>query len=218
MKEKQKSILVQKNTTQSFQKELLMHVTARMHLSCAKERCQTQKALYYIISCQWISGKAQLEAGNYICGCQGIGVQEGVWMQIAQGSIFKPMGRFLRFPCRSIYTMVCICQKSTNGNALKHWLLLYINYISILHFFQKGKGSLKYLNTGYCIHLDLELINIKSLFGILARPGQLPGFPMTPLYPYDRTQKPGLIQFYNSLSFTSNQYPCWVLSVYFKNV
>ena len=78
MKEKQKSILVQENTTQSFKKELLMHVTARMHLSCDKERCQTQKALYYIISCQWISGKAQLEAGNYICRCQGIGVQEGV--------------------------------------------------------------------------------------------------------------------------------------------
>ena len=78
MKEKQKSILVQKNTTQSFQKEQLMHVTARMHLSCAKERRQTQKAMYYIISCQWISGKAQLEAGNSICGCQGIGVQEGV--------------------------------------------------------------------------------------------------------------------------------------------
>ena len=60
MKEKQKSILVQKNTTQSFKKELLMHVTARMHLSCANERCQTQKAMYYMISCQWISGKAQL--------------------------------------------------------------------------------------------------------------------------------------------------------------
>ena len=49
-----------------------------MHLSCAKERRQTQKALYDIISCQWISAKAQLEAENYICGCQGIGVQEGV--------------------------------------------------------------------------------------------------------------------------------------------
>ena len=60
MKEKQKSILVQKNTTQSFKMELLMRVTARMHLSCANERCQTQKAMYYIISCQWISGKAQL--------------------------------------------------------------------------------------------------------------------------------------------------------------
>ena len=142
MEEKQKSILVQKNTTQSFQKERLMHVTARMHLSCAKERRQTQKALYDIISCQWISAKAQLEAENYICGCQGIGVQEGVWMQIAQGSIFKPMGQFLRFPCRSIYTMVCICQKSTNGNALKHSVLLYINYISILHFFKKEKDRL----------------------------------------------------------------------------
>jgi len=43
-----------------FKKELLMHVTARMHLSCANDRCQTQKAMYYMISCQWISGKAQL--------------------------------------------------------------------------------------------------------------------------------------------------------------
>ena len=60
MKEKQKSILVQKNTTQSFKKELLMRVTARMHLSCANERCQTQKAVYYMTSCQCISGKAQL--------------------------------------------------------------------------------------------------------------------------------------------------------------
>ena len=34
-----------------------MHVTARMHLSCANERCQTQKAVYYMISFQWISGK-----------------------------------------------------------------------------------------------------------------------------------------------------------------
>ena len=56
MKEKQKSILVQKNTTQSFKKELLMHVTARMHLNCANERNQTQKATYCMISCQWISG------------------------------------------------------------------------------------------------------------------------------------------------------------------
>ena len=56
MKEEQKSILVQKNTTQSFTKELLMHVTPRMHLNCANERNQMQKATYYMISCQWISG------------------------------------------------------------------------------------------------------------------------------------------------------------------
>ena len=48
------------------------------NVSCAKERRQTQKALYDIISCQWISAKAQLEAENSICGCQGIEVQEGV--------------------------------------------------------------------------------------------------------------------------------------------
>ena len=29
-------------------------------------------------------------------------------MQVAQGSIFKPKGRFLRFYSGSIYTMVCI--------------------------------------------------------------------------------------------------------------
>ena len=43
-----------------FKKELLMRVTARMHLSRANERCQTQKAVYYMTSCQCISGKAQL--------------------------------------------------------------------------------------------------------------------------------------------------------------
>ena len=34
-----------------------MHVRARMHLTCANERNQTQKATYYMISCQLISGK-----------------------------------------------------------------------------------------------------------------------------------------------------------------
>ena len=29
------------------------------------------------------------------------------------------------------------------------------------HVFFKGKGNLKYLNTGYCIHVDHELKNIK---------------------------------------------------------
>ena len=39
-----------------------MHVTARMGLTCAHERNQTQKATYYMISCQRISGK-----GTDIC-------------------------------------------------------------------------------------------------------------------------------------------------------
>ena len=134
-------------------------------------------------------------------------------MQIAQGSIFKPMGRFLHFYCGSIYMIVCICQNSTNGNALKCWLLLYINYISILLTFVKGKGTFTYLNVGYHIHLDQELINIKILFAILPRPGQLPGFPMPPLHSYDRTQKLGLNHVYNSLSFSSSPYSCWVLSL-----
>ena len=41
---------------------LLMHVTARMGLNCANERNQTKKVTYYMISCQWISGK-----GTAIC-------------------------------------------------------------------------------------------------------------------------------------------------------
>ena len=60
MKEKQKSIPVQRNTTRLKNKQtnkLLMHVRARMCLNCANERNQTQKATYYMISCQLISGK-----------------------------------------------------------------------------------------------------------------------------------------------------------------
>ena len=91
--------------------------------------------------------------------------------------------------------------------------MVYKLYLNTSHFFKKGKGSFKYVNTGYCIHLDLEFINIKVLFEILPRPGQLPGFPKTPLYHYDSTQKPGLNQVYNSVSFTSSQHSCWVLSV-----
>ena len=34
---------------------------------------------------------------KYICGCQGIGVEEAVWMQIAQGSIFKRWDVFYIF-------------------------------------------------------------------------------------------------------------------------
>ena len=92
-------------------------------------------------------------------------------------------------------------------------MLAFIVYKLYHNTFFKGKGNFKYLNTGYCIHLELELINIKILFEILPRPGQLPGFPMTPLYPYDRTQKLGLNQVSNSISFTSSQYSCWVLSI-----
>ena len=91
--------------------------------------------------------------------------------------------------------------------------MAYKLYVNTSHFFKKGKGFFKYVNTGYCIHLDLELINIKILFEILPRPGQLPGFPMTPLYPYDRTKKPGLNQVNNSISCTSSQCSCWVLSI-----
>ena len=75
---------------------------------------------------------------------------------------FRTMGHFLHFYCGSFYSTVYICQNSTNCNALKCWLLLYTNYTSIL--FLKGKGTFKYLNIGYCIHLDHELKNIKIVF------------------------------------------------------
>ena len=39
-----------------------MHVRARMCLNCANERNQTQKATYYMISCQRISGN-----GTTVC-------------------------------------------------------------------------------------------------------------------------------------------------------
>ena len=55
-----------------------MRVRAKMHLNCANERNQTQKATYYMISCQWISGNGTLLAQKCICGCQGTGVEEGV--------------------------------------------------------------------------------------------------------------------------------------------
>ena len=67
MKGRQKRILTQKNTTQALKKELLMHGAARMHLSCANERCQPQKAMYYMISCQWIPGKGtSIGTGIYL--------------------------------------------------------------------------------------------------------------------------------------------------------
>ena len=75
---------------------------------------------------------------------------------------FQMMGHFLHFYCGSIYTTAYVCQNSRNCNALKCWLLLYTNYTSTL--FLKGKGTFKYLNIGYCIHLDHELKNIKILF------------------------------------------------------
>ena len=37
------------------------------------------------------------------------------------------------------------------------------------HFFFKGKGNFKYLNTGYCFHVDHELKNIKIVFWISAQ-------------------------------------------------
>ena len=78
MKEKQKSIPVQKNTTRLKKKKLLMHVRARMCLNCANERNQTQKATYYMISCQLISGKGTTIPTEMYLWLPGIGVEEGV--------------------------------------------------------------------------------------------------------------------------------------------
>ena len=61
-------------------------------------------------------------------------------------------------------------------------MLAFIVYKLYHNTFFKGKGNFKYLNTGYCIHVDHELKNMKILFGILPRPGQLPEFTMTVLY------------------------------------
>jgi len=61
-------------------------------------------------------------------------------------------------------------------------VLAFIVYKLYHNTFFKGKGNFKYLNTGYFIHVDHELKNIKILFGILPRPGQLPEFTMTVLY------------------------------------
>ena len=136
-----------------------MHVRARMHLNCANERNQMQKATYYMISCQWISGNGTT-----------VGTEMHPWLPgyrsggrnlTANGprEHFWTLRRFPRFDCGSIYTTVYICQKSTNGNMLKCWLLLYINYTSILFLKEK-----EILSIGYCIHLDHELKNIKIVF------------------------------------------------------
>lgn len=96
--------------------------------------------------------------------------------------------------------------------------MVYKLYLNTSHCSKKGKGSFKYVNTGYCIHLELELINIKILFEILPRPDQLPGFPMTPLYPYDRTQKLCLNHVYKSVSSRQFNILAEVCPFYFENV
>ena len=55
-----------------------MHVRARMCLNCANERNQTQKATYYMISCQLISGKGTTIPTEMYLWLPGIGVEEGV--------------------------------------------------------------------------------------------------------------------------------------------
>ena len=140
-----------------------MHATARMCHNCAKTvRNQTQRATYYMISCQWISGKGTTIHTEMYLWLPGHRSGKRSLMANTPREHFWTMGHFLHFYCGSFYSTVYICQNSTNCNALKCWLLLYSNYTSIL--FLKGKGTFKYLNIGYCIHLDHELKNIKIIF------------------------------------------------------
>ena len=118
-------------------REQLMHVTPRMHLNCANERNQTQKATYYMISCQWISGSSTTvgtEMYPWLPGYRSGG--RSLMANSARENLWT-IRHFLHFYCGTIYTTVYICQKSTNGNMLKCWLLLYINYTSILFLKEK---------------------------------------------------------------------------------
>ena len=128
------------------------------------------------------------------------------------------MGHFLHFYCGSIYTTVYICQNSRNCNALKCWLLLYTNYTSIL--FLKGKGTFKYLNIGYCIHLDHELKNIKIVFWNSSQTWPTSRIPhdSSILLRYDRTHKSVLNHVYKSLSSPQVQILAEFCPFYFVNV
>ena len=137
-----------------------MHATARMCHNCAKTvRNQTQRATYYMISCQWISGSSTTVGTEMYPWLPGYRSGGRSLMANSPREHFWTMRHFLRFYCGTIYTTVYICQKSTNGNMLKCWLLLYINYTSILFLKEK-----EILSIGYCIHLDHELKNIKIVF------------------------------------------------------
>ena len=92
-------------------------------------------------------------------------------------------------------------------------MLAFIIYKLYLNTFLKGKGNFKYLSIGYCIHVDHELQNIKIILWNSSQTRPTPGFPMTPLYSYDRTEKLGLNHVYNSLSLTSSPDACSVLSI-----
>ena len=118
-------------------KELLMHVTPRMHLNCANERNQMQKATYYMISCQWISGNGTTVGTEMYLWLPGYRSGGRSLMANAPREHFWTLSPFLRFYCGSIYTTVYICQTSTNGNTFKYWLLLYINYTTILFLKEK---------------------------------------------------------------------------------
>ena len=126
---------------------------------CKREKPDTESyILYDFMSVDF--WKRHNYSQRYICGCQGIGVEERVWWQIPQGSIFEHLEFFYIFIVVAfipLYTFV-----KTLQTALKCWLLMYITCTSIL--FLKVKGIFKYLNIGYCIHLGHELKNIKMLF------------------------------------------------------
>ena len=68
---------------------ILMHVTAGW-VSPVQMRETRHRRLHIIwFHVSWFLEKVQLFAQKCICGCQGIGVEEGVWMQTPQESIFE---------------------------------------------------------------------------------------------------------------------------------
>ena len=96
---------------------------------------QTQKATYYMISCQWISGK---------------GTEMYLWLPVYRSGgrslmantpreHFQTMGHFLHFCCGSIYTTAYICQNSRNCNALKCWLL-FVHKLYLNNFFERKRN------------------------------------------------------------------------------
>ena len=71
---------------------------------------------------------AQLLAQKCIRGCQGIGVEEGVWWQVAQGSIYEQWDIFYIFivvPFTPQYTFVKKKKKNQNKNNLKNVKTIY---------------------------------------------------------------------------------------------
>ena len=88
-------------------------------------------------SCQWISGNGTTLCTEMYLWLPGYRSGGRSLMANSPREHFWKLRRFLPFYCGSIYTTVYICQKSTNGNTIKCWLLLYINYTTILFLKEK---------------------------------------------------------------------------------